>query len=146
VSELTAPTSAEPSIALEEERFYIIVPEVMTDAGQARQMEHGRLLAQAFHIGRVIEHRRALAGADYESITAIVLVARNSRELNKLAHSLIGLQLELKLKGHDSFSLSTFKDHNPSVYKTDARVLTAIAAGPVKKSVVDPILDHLELY
>jgi hypothetical protein len=127
-------------------RFYVIVPETIQQDSSSIGMEDGRLMAQSFHIGRVVENRRAAAGAGYEDITTIVLAVRNARELDKVTSDLVSLQLDLHSRGLNAFPLSTYKDHNPAFYMTHDRVLTALCVGPVLKSDVDSVIGHLELY
>jgi hypothetical protein len=132
-------------VQFEEERFYVIVPEVAM-AGVLYPMEPGRLMAQTFHLGRVVEHRRALAGADREDVTTIVLAARNTKELEKILSELVLKQLDNELKELPPFAVSAYRDHNPPVYMTPDKTLTAVCVGPVKKSIVDSILGHMELF
>jgi hypothetical protein len=134
------------SFAMAEERFYVIVPETVQSDMTSHDMESGRLMAQSFHIGRVVEYRRAMAGAQSQDITTIVLAVRNTLELNKVMTELVGQQLVDDGKGKPHFAVSLYRDHNPQVYQTDSRVLTALCVGPVIRSAVEHILGHLETY
>ena len=144
-------TSEEAKAAMvvrpEEERFYVIVPEVVTPIRNHNYpMEHGRLIAQAHHVGRLVERDRVLQGIPLEDITTIALAARNSRELEKVWAELVARQAEDNSKGLSPFKVTVYRDHNPEIYATDDRVLTAITVGPVAKSRVDSILGHLDTY
>jgi hypothetical protein len=110
-------------------------------------MEHGRVIAQGFHVGRLIESMRAELGIKYEEVTAISLAVRNSREMHKVLSELNWLQRENTAEnGAVPFQVATFWDENQPVYETSDRLLTAIVAGPVLKSLVDSAIGHLELY
>jgi peptidyl-tRNA hydrolase len=124
----------------EEKRFYVIVPEKVArgDEGTHR-MEPGRLIAQGFHLGCVVARARLSLGVNDADITTIVLGARNSKEMDKLLGA-------LRMDGVHFAKVAWYKDHNPEVYETEERVLTAICLGPVEKSKVDHLIGHLELY
>jgi len=132
----------------EEERFYVIVPEVVGMV-EHHPMEHGRLMAQTFHLGRVVEHMRVRMGHRLQDITTIVLAVRNSRELAKVRDELVYQQFsEMSVPDNKlgMLPITVYEDHNPDVYLTPERVLTAISVGPVVKSRVEACLGHLELY
>lgn len=131
----------------EEKRFYIIVPETVQTVAQSRIMEAGRLMAQNFHLGRVVERKRAEVEQKYEDVTSIVLSVRNSLELAKVLNELETLRD--KISGSSwiqRFPISIYRDHNPPVYQVPDRVLTILCVGPVEKSLVEPAIGHLELY
>src|ERR1039458_2843512 len=134
----------------EEPRFYVLVPETINAPFGAYRMEHGRLIAQSFHVGRLIEAMRAEKGIKYEEVTAISLALRNSREMHKVLGELNWLQREYAAeKGqapNQAFHVATFWDKNPEVYETEDRFLTAIVVGPVLKSLVDKAIGYLDLY
>jgi hypothetical protein len=131
----------------EEPRFYVIVPETINAPCGAYRMEHGRLIAQSFHVGRLIESMRAERGIKYEEVTAISLAVRNSREMHKVLGELNWLQREnTAVDGPSPFQFAAFWDQNSEVYKTTDRRLTAIVVGPVLKSKIDAAIGYLELY
>lgn len=130
---------------VEEKRFYIIVPETVQTELVSRGMETGRLMAQVMHIGRVVERRREFSNQLYEDVTTIILSARNTKEMNKILGELNVLR-QVPDSNEPAFPLSIYRDHNPPVYKTPDRVLTALCIGPVEKSIVDSAIGHLDLY
>lgn len=132
-----------------EKRFYVIVPKTVqikfTDwAGkqdtQTIPMEHGRLMAQVFHVARKIELYRYNPTLIYEEITTIVLSVRNSAELKKVSNELLNLPTGKQP------SLDYFLDTNPEFYGTNEKVHTVTAIGPVTKEEVESAIGHLELY
>jgi hypothetical protein len=137
-----------------EKRFYILVPETVqattvvetsTDTNPVEtvnsfRMVAGRLLAQAFHIGRKIESWRCRLNVPYEEITAISLSVRNTRELQKVSKEIANSTLP-----YGCF-FDTFFDTNPDFYGTSDRVQTATVVGPVLKEDLDEVIGHLELY
>lgn len=130
---------------VEDKRFYVIVPETVQTELVSKQMEVGRLMAQLMHMGRAVERRRASANLPYEDVTTIILAARNTKELNKV-HSELEIVRQVPGSNVPAFPLSIYRDHNPLVYQTPERVLTALCVGPIEKSVVDGVIGHLELY
>ena len=140
----TPEQAAEVVYIPEEPRFYVIVPETINTPFGAYRMEHGRLIAQSFHVGRLIESMRTEKGIKYVEITAISLAVRNTREI----HKVLGELNWLKQQNDDLSDLvvATFWDQNPEVYETTDRFLTAIVVGPVLKSQIDTAIGYLELY
>ena len=139
--------AAEVVYVAEEPRFYVIVPETINAPFGTYRMEHGRLIAQSFHVGRLIESMRAAKGIKYEEATAISLAVRNSREMHKILGELNWLQRENTTEGGLSpFEIATFWDQNPEVYETTDRFLTAVVVGPVLKSKIDAAIGYLDLY
>lgn len=136
-----------------EERFYVIVPDLVTGEGKrgkTYRMESGRLIAQAFHIGRLVENIRKTEDPDlkYQEITCIVLSARNAKEMNKIAHDLrVGIET---VNYTSSATVNLFYDTNDEIYGKDCPALTAIAFGPIstyeKECDFDHVIGHLELY
>ena len=108
------------------------------------KMESGRLMAQAFHIGRKIQNTID-AYTDYEEITAIVLGVRNTKELTKISLE-IANWYEDSFDCPDDFEFEEFWDHNPEFYGTNERVHTVTAFGPTTQEIMDPFVGHLTLY
>jgi hypothetical protein len=128
----------------EEPRFYVIVPEKVTSyTHHTVEMEPGRLIAQAFHLGRKFEAEKN--GLPYEEITCIVLGARNSRELDLVQERLIDYRSGIFTHGHE-FTVHEFKDTNQPLYKSRKKVKTIVCTSPVFKDDVDGAIGHLELY
>ena len=147
-----------------DKRIYIFVPQtvqvetpldeafssegqyVYSSSGTAKfirtvKMEPGRLMAQCNHIGRKFEHYYSCDGSNYEEITTIVLSVRNSKELSKITDALRKVMSRTK-----SAVFVTFEDENPQFYKTEKRVHTVTAVGPVDSESLAEVIDHLELY
>jgi hypothetical protein len=128
----------------EEKRFYVVVPEKVTSyTKHTVNMEPGRLIAQAFHLGRKYEAEKN--DLPYEEITTIVLSARNSRELDMVQERLIDYRSGLFNHG-EAFTVHEFKDTNKPLYKSQRKVKTIICTSPVLKTDVDGAIGHLELY
>jgi hypothetical protein len=147
VNNASVPTGTDICTISESLRFYVIVPEtVQCDPFESHPMVAGCLMAQSFHIGRVVESRRALHGIAHEDVTTIVLSVRNTLELDKVYHELELKRLADSVDGNDLLPLSIYQDHNPKTYKVDDRVMTAICIGPVLPSAVRAQIGHLDLY
>lgn len=136
----------------EDKRIYFIVPEAVQVTIPRRKraytvrMESGRLAMQAVHVAlemyeSVMSTNRKAKG--YDQLTAIMLSVRNSREL---------AMIEAELRSHAAgsgiphFEVYSFSDVNPDLYRIKGRVQTAICTTPIEKSVVDPVIGHLERY
>jgi hypothetical protein len=157
---------------MEEKRFYILVPETVqitstfdnidlskTDqldtfsevAVKTVKMSAGRLIAQAFHIGRKIENYRVnkfLKESNggrlkdhYEEITAIDLSVRNTKELEKVSN-----EIDASIDACSGIFYAEFWDTNSDVYGTTEKVHTATAVGPVTRDELENAIGHLELY
>lgn len=133
-------------VASEEKRFYIIVPETIQTLAHSQDMESGRLMAQNFHLGRVVERRRMEAEKQYEDVAAIVLSVRNSLELIKVLNDLEILRDKTAGGWLEQFPIDLYKDLNPVVYQVPGRVMSIVCVGPIEKSLVHPAIGHLELY
>lgn len=155
---------------MEEKRFYILVPETVQITskvthydlltGDSSDEEHiksvkmsaGRLIAQAFHIGRKIENTRALMSAvgflPYTEITAIDLSVRNTKELKKVSTEIKNTisDRQLNLIGRDGLYYEEFYDTNQDVYGTFEKVHTATVVGPISREILENAIGHLELY
>lgn len=126
----------------EEPRFYVIVPEKVTSyTHHTVAMEPGRLIAQAFHLGRKFEAEKN--GLPYEEITTIVLGVRNSRELEMVQEKLGDYTAGWN---GEPFTIHEFKDTNKPLYKSQRKVKTIVCTSPVLKDAVDGAIGHLELY
>lgn len=125
-----------------DKRFYVIVPETVDTPVGPYSMEVGRVMAQTFHLGRTSEHKQQTCDEIYQDVTTIVLVVRNSKELDKVLKELT----ELQVQSNEEFPVNAYRDHNPPVYGTEDRILTAVGVGPVEKVMVDVAIGHLELY
>jgi hypothetical protein len=147
-----------------EERIYVIVPQSVqivrvavsaayTDEGSGVEevesfpMVHGRLIAQGFHVGRLLERMFSNAGMAYREITAITLAVRNSKELTKVSSEAKALLNANDPHGENfRWFYGEFHDHNPGFYGTDNRVHTITAFGPTTREIVEDAIGHLELY
>lgn len=133
----------------EEKRIYIIVPEtvdILVNKKPTRiKMVSGRLMAQCSHVGRKLENQYFDDGCDnpYREITTIVLGVRNSKELHKINNDLYSKMIDLLC---DMTLHAQFYDKNKELYHTKDGILTAIAVGPIKKSEIESIIGHLDLY
>lgn len=144
----------------EEERIYIIVPQTVDitvdDQTHRIPMVPGRLMAQCSHVGRKLEHQYitkmdreafkeglpAYAGMVYRTVTTIVLSVRNSKELVKVCD-----ELYFTIPKQDRSRLfAEFYDVNEPLYCTKGEVRTAVAVGPIKKSLISDAIGHLDLY
>ena len=144
-------------------RFYVIVPNTVQTVVEIKNvwsdilwsdnkelptevrstnMVSGRLIAQSFHIGRLIENYRAKKGLDWIDTTAIVLSVRNTKELRKVSDE---LRNNVFLNDPEFF-YSEYWDTNPPLYGISEPVHTATAIGPVLKDELDDAIGHLELY
>jgi len=107
------------------------------------QMESGRLMAQAFHVGRKIE--RSYSYKKYEEITAIVLAVRNTKELEKVGNEISG-SIRRTSTLNCNFQYEEFWDHNPEFYGTEERIHTITAFGPTTQEQMESFIGHLNLY
>jgi len=124
-----------PVLQAPEKRIYLIFPETVDCANGRIPMEEGRIVAQSCHVGRMLEFNQA--ASEYREITTITLGVRNSKELNKIAG-------DLNEEFWDRYA--EFRDHNPGLYGSNDRVLTAVAVGPITRDEVENAIGHLELY
>lgn len=147
-----------------EKRFYILVPETVQITstvthydlltGDSMDEEHtksvkmvaGRLIAQAFHIGRKIENSRVnfqSISLEYEEITAIDLSVRNSKELRKVSDEIFSL---VRSNPNILRMYEEFADTNFDIYGTTEKVHTATVVGPISREELESAIGHLELY
>ena len=147
---------------MENERFYVIVPQTVqilhpapplrdefdiqgVDEITSVPMVHGRLIAQGVHVGRIIGHYFASRGIPYRDVTTITLAVRNSKELRKVSNEL-RKTAETLLNADIDVGYEEFHDHNPGLYNTLDRVHTITIVGPVQREMVEDGIGHLELY
>jgi hypothetical protein len=136
----------------EDKRIYFIVPEtVQVDIPRRKRantvrMEPGRLAMQAVHVAlemyeSVLNRNRKAKG--YGQLTAIMLSVRNSRELAKIEAE---LRSHASSFGIPSYEVYSFSDVNPDLYGINGRVQTAICTTPIEKSMIEPVIGHLERF
>lgn len=160
---------------MSDKRFYVIVPEtvqvvvkgaidknywseiwncsadrfkhqnIFQDDVKTFKMVPGRLLAQTFHIGRLIEHiREEQFHLPYSEETAISLSVRNTKELTKISDDLEKNFINIHKNG--LYFFERFYDTNKNFYGNDRKVHTATAIGLVTQEEMDEFIGHLELY
>lgn len=133
----------------EEKRIYVVVSETVDTPKGVITQPAGRLAAQACHATsrmRMARMQQKLSKIKTdkeikehelvkESITTIVLGARDSKELGHIEFLLNKAGLEYE----------AFTDTNEEAYGK-ASVFTALATYPIAKSEVEGILDYLPLW
>lgn len=124
----------------DEKRIYVVVPALVQIAdGRYVQQPAGRQIAQACHVVSKLRHqmdRESLPKAAFESITTIILQARDSAELCHV--------YELFLRHKKLSRPVLFSDENKAAY-ADFHPITAMAVLATKKG-VEGILDYLPLW
>ena len=148
---------------MSEKRIYVLVPQTVqvsvpdqsttAEIGMAVEskiksfkMVAGRLIAQGFHIGRLLGYYQSKYNMPYEEITAITLSVRNSKELRKVSDEVINILNTTATDERKSISYEEFYDTNPGFYETSEEVHTITAVGPVSREFLESALGHLDLF
>lgn len=140
------------SQAREAKRIYFFVPETVQVPVSRRKkartvrMEAGRLAMQAVHVAFEMYEGVSSKGRPakgYGQVTAIMLSVRNSRELAKIEAELRNFASSFRTP---PFEVYSFADENPDLYGTRGRVQTALCTTPIEKSILEPVIGHLERY
>lgn len=106
-----------------EKYLYIVIPRYLvdTDNEDPFEMECGRLIAQAVHVGSKLKLRLGLDPD--KKTTTIILQTNYNDDIRNIGYRLM----------KDNVHFETFEDSNKEVYNTEDPILTALATYISKK-------------